>query len=104
MEKMGGKGLDERSTELRRGDIVAAPVNNVNYSPFRSDLVVIGDMLNQPLKFPGFLATMKGEVGAGFYAANRGPCHSRSALSLLRKWLLLHWGVSFSWPLFQRSE
>jgi hypothetical protein len=73
MQQMSAKALDERSSDLRRGDIVAAPVNNVNYSPFKSDLVVLREMIRVPVTFPRFLATMKGELGAGFYAANRGP-------------------------------
>jgi hypothetical protein len=73
MEQMGAQALDEKSMDLKRGDIVAAAVNNVNYSPIRPEFSMIQDMMGAPEPFPRFVATMKGEAGAGFYAANRGP-------------------------------
>ena len=61
-QQMGAKALDEQRTDLQRGDIVAAPVNNVNYSPFRPELVLLREMLGAPMPFPRFVATMKGEL------------------------------------------
>jgi hypothetical protein len=73
MQQMGAKALDEKSTDLRSGDIVAAPVNNVNYAPIRPEFSMVQEMMDAAMPSPRFMATMKNEVGAGFYAANRGP-------------------------------
>jgi hypothetical protein len=73
MEQLGVAAVDEGRTPLKRGDIVAEPVNNTNYTPFRPELVKLREMLAVRGERPLWLATMKGEVGAGFYAAIRGP-------------------------------
>jgi hypothetical protein len=71
MDTLGAPALDEAHTLLKRGDIVATPVNNTNFQPLNPDLVVLRELLTVP--GPQFLTTMKGEVGAGFYASLRGP-------------------------------
>jgi len=67
----GAEALDVRHTLLQRGDIIATPENNTNFSPLGADLVVLREVILS--SGPRWLATMKGEVGAGFYAASRGP-------------------------------
>jgi len=71
MESLGASLLDVNRTVLRRGDIIATPENNTNFSSLGADLVVLRELLAVP--GPRFLATMRGEVGGGFYAASRGP-------------------------------
>ena len=63
--------MDEVRTALRPGDIVAEPVNNGNYSPFKPELAIVREVLSVP--GPELVATMRGDVGAGFYASVRGP-------------------------------
>lgn len=71
MTSFGASALDVNRTVLRRGDIIATPENNTNFSPLGADLVVLREILTFP--GPRFLVTMRGEVGGGFYAASRGP-------------------------------
>jgi hypothetical protein len=71
MEALGASPLDEAHSSLKRGDTIAAPVNNTNFLPLKPDLAVLRELITVPS--PYFLTTMKGEVGAGFYASLRGP-------------------------------
>jgi 4-amino-4-deoxy-L-arabinose transferase-like glycosyltransferase len=71
MEKFGAHSLDEARSKLKRGDLIAASVNNANYLPLKSDLAVLREIISVP--GPRYLTTMRGEVGAGFYASVRGP-------------------------------
>jgi hypothetical protein len=71
MEALGASPLDEAHSLLKRGDTVAAPVNNTNFLPLKPDLAVLRELITVP--GPYMLTTMKGEVGAGFYASLRGP-------------------------------
>lgn len=71
MDALGASALDAEHTLLKRGDLVATPLNNANLSPLGPDLVVLREMITVP--GPGWLTTMTGEVGAGFYASLRGP-------------------------------
>jgi 4-amino-4-deoxy-L-arabinose transferase-like glycosyltransferase len=73
MQQRGARAVDEGHSALQPGDIVAVPVNNGDYTPFRPDLVVLREMMPVNGPQPRCLTTMKGEVGAGFYAAERGP-------------------------------
>jgi hypothetical protein len=70
METLGAAAMDAERTLLQRGDIVATPENNTNFAPLGPELVVLREMILA--KGPRWLATMKGEVGAGFYASSRG--------------------------------
>jgi hypothetical protein len=71
MEALGSSALDEAHTALKRGDTIATPVNNTNFLPLKPELAVLRELITVP--GPRFLTTMKGEVGAGFYASLRGP-------------------------------
>jgi 4-amino-4-deoxy-L-arabinose transferase-like glycosyltransferase len=71
LEAAGAAALDINHTLLQRGDVIATPENNTNFSPLGPDLVVLRELILVP--GPRWLTTMKGEVGAGFYAALRGP-------------------------------
>jgi len=71
LESWGASALDMNRTVLFRGDIIATPENNTNFSPLGPDLVVLREIIT--VSGPRFLVTMKGEVGGGFYAASRGP-------------------------------
>jgi hypothetical protein len=70
METMGAKAMDAERTLLQRGDIVVTPENNTNFAPLGPELVVLREIILA--KGPRWLTTMKGEVGAGFYASSRG--------------------------------
>ena len=70
METMGAKAMDAERTLLQRGDIVATPENNTNFAPLGPELVVLREIILA--NGPRWLTTMKGEVGAGFYASSRG--------------------------------
>jgi hypothetical protein len=67
----GARALDIKQSLLRRGDTIATPENNTNFSPLGADLVVLRELITVP--GPRWLTTMKGQVGAGFYASLRGP-------------------------------
>lgn len=71
LQQLGAKALDAMRTPLQRGDIIATPDNNTNFTPLGPELVELRELITVP--GPDFLTTMKGEVGAGFFAANRGP-------------------------------
>ena len=71
LEALGAFALDMNRTVLKRGDIIATPENSTNFSPLGPDLVVLHEILTVP--GPQWVAAMRGEVGAGFYAASRGP-------------------------------
>jgi hypothetical protein len=71
MENLGASSLDENNSRLNFGDVVAQPVNNTNYRPLNPELAVLGELMT--VSGPGWIATVKGEVGAGFYASSRGP-------------------------------
>jgi hypothetical protein len=71
LDSWGAKSLDVQNTVLQRGDLVATAENNCNFSTLGPDLVVLKEIILSP--GPRWLASMKGEVGAGFYAASRGP-------------------------------
>ena len=70
METLGAAAMDAERTLLQRGDIVATPENNTNFAPLGPELVVLREIIL--VKGPRWLTTMKGEVGAGFYASSRG--------------------------------
>ena len=70
METLGAAAMDAERTLLQRGDIVATPENNTNFAPLGPELVVLREIILT--KGPRWLTTMKGEVGAGFYASSRG--------------------------------
>jgi len=70
METLGAAAMDAEHTLLQRGDIVATPENNTNFAPLGPELVVLREIILA--KCPRWLTTMKGEVGAGFYASSRG--------------------------------
>jgi hypothetical protein len=71
MDSLGALALDAEHTALQRGDLIATPQNNVNFSPLGSDLVVLREIIT--VAGPRWMTTMSGEVGAGFYASLRGP-------------------------------
>jgi hypothetical protein len=71
MEAMGAEVLDEGVSTLKFGDIVAESVNNTDYRALNPEVTVLRELVTAT--GPDFLATMKGEVGAGFYAAVKGP-------------------------------
>jgi 4-amino-4-deoxy-L-arabinose transferase-like glycosyltransferase len=71
MEKAGGRAIDINRPSLSIGDIMVIPGNNTNIYP---PLQEMGIPL-QTLRFSpsGFLSTMNGQVGAGFYSQIWGP-------------------------------
>lgn len=71
LDQLGAKALDAERTRLQRADLIATPENNTNFAPLGPELVVLREIIAVP--GTGWLATMKGEVGAGFYASSRGP-------------------------------
>lgn len=71
MDQFGAQALDAEHTPLQRGDLIATPDNNTNFVPLGPELVSLREVITVP--GPRFLTTMKGEVGAGFYASSRGP-------------------------------
>jgi hypothetical protein len=71
LDALGAHALDVEHSLLQRGDLIATPQNNANFSPLGPDLVVLREQLS--VTGPRWLTTMNGEVGAGFYASLRGP-------------------------------
>jgi len=71
MDALGASALDASHTVLQRKDLIATPENNTNFAPLGPELVVLREIITVPGQV--LLATMKGEVGAGFYASLRGP-------------------------------
>jgi 4-amino-4-deoxy-L-arabinose transferase-like glycosyltransferase len=71
MAALGANALDVEHSLLQRGDLIATPQNNANFSPLGPDLVVLRELIT--VAGPQWLTTMSGEVGAGFYASLRGP-------------------------------
>lgn len=70
MQSLGAAALDAERTLLQRGDIIATPENNTNFAPLGPELVALREIILT--QGPRWLTTMKGEVGAGFYASSRG--------------------------------
>lgn len=73
MQQSGATAVDEAHSPLQPGDLVAVPVNSGDYTPFKPELAVLRELMSIGGPQPRCLATMKGSVGAGFYAAGRGP-------------------------------
>jgi 4-amino-4-deoxy-L-arabinose transferase-like glycosyltransferase len=71
MEAFGASALDVLKSELKPGDHVATPANNTNFLPLNPEVVSLREEIL--VAGPSLLTTMKGEVGAGFYAWHCGP-------------------------------
>jgi 4-amino-4-deoxy-L-arabinose transferase-like glycosyltransferase len=71
MQTLGASALDGELSPLNRGDVIAIPENNTSFLPIKPELAVLREVMAVP--GPRFFATMKGEIGAAFYASVRGP-------------------------------
>lgn len=71
MEKLGAKALDMAHPQVKPGDIIVIP--NSAPSVSRPDMKIVS--LIDSAKYRGnlFISTMNPSIGAGFYAAYRGP-------------------------------
>ncbi len=72
MEQGGARAVEWGTSQIRRGDVVVFPLNNVNLRLVQGDRVTLSEDLRYTL-FPSWLATMSLVPGAGFYADEWGP-------------------------------
>jgi 4-amino-4-deoxy-L-arabinose transferase-like glycosyltransferase len=72
MERAGARPIDIRRSRLEPGQLVVAPEANTNPVSFLAGSVAPRAVI-LPAGAPGFIATLDGRVGAGFYAHVFGP-------------------------------
>lgn len=71
MQKLGAEPVDFNHPELRPGDILVAPTNNVNVAPVSCNIATLCEVREyQPMPW---IAVLCREVGAGLYASICGP-------------------------------
>jgi len=71
MEALGGKAIDVQKTRAMTGDFLVVPDNNTNvYAPPKESASLV-----ETLEVPSsrWIATMRRDLGAGFYADEWGP-------------------------------
>lgn len=71
MEQAGAEPLDIRQPQLRPGDFVAMPSNNIQTRAINPKLILSRDQFE--LNLSGWAATIDGKHRAGFYSAYWGP-------------------------------
>jgi hypothetical protein len=71
LEQGGGIAVDFKHPGLKTGDIVVLPANNTNILPLDPRAATLLQILTMP--GPAWLTTWNPNIGAGFYAAARGP-------------------------------
>ena len=71
MEKNGGKAVNQEDLRLGSNDVVVVPLGNSYLFPLPEGRVSASSAFECPT--PKWVATMNGEVGAGYYSDGWGP-------------------------------
>jgi hypothetical protein len=66
VEQLGALPVDAQDFQIRAGDLVAVPENNLRFAGFQKEAVL-------ELPNPSGAAVPSGQLGAGFYSSYWGP-------------------------------
>lgn len=72
MEQLGALSLDAHDFQIRPGDLVAVPENNLRFAGFPPDMSFQKEAVLE-LPNPSGAAVLSWQLGAGFYSSDWGP-------------------------------